>query len=41
MLFPTLEFGLFFLPVLILVWTAGQASTPWIWARRASRSMAA
>lgn len=29
MLFPTLDFGLFFLPVLILVWTVGQASNEW------------
>ncbi len=29
MLFPTLDFGLFFLPVLILVWTLGQASNEW------------
>ena len=29
MLFPTLDFGLFFLPVLLLVWTVGQASNEW------------
>jgi alginate O-acetyltransferase complex protein AlgI len=29
MLFPTLDFALFFLPVLILVWTIGQASNEW------------
>ena len=29
MLFPTLEFGLFFLAVLLLVWTAGQTSNEW------------
>lgn len=29
MLFPTLEFALFFLPVLILVWTVGGASNEW------------
>jgi D-alanyl-lipoteichoic acid acyltransferase DltB (MBOAT superfamily) len=29
MLFPTLDFAIFFLPVLILVWTAGQASNEW------------
>lgn len=29
MLFPTLDFALFFLPVLLLVWTVGQASLEW------------
>ena len=29
MLFPTLDFGLFFLPVLLLVWTVGLASNEW------------
>ncbi len=29
MLFPTLDFALFFLAVLILVWTVGQASNDW------------
>ena len=29
MLFPTLDFGLFFLPVLLLVWTVGQTSNEW------------
>jgi D-alanyl-lipoteichoic acid acyltransferase DltB (MBOAT superfamily) len=29
MLFPTLDFALFFLPVLLLVWTVGQASNEW------------
>jgi D-alanyl-lipoteichoic acid acyltransferase DltB (MBOAT superfamily) len=29
MLFPTLDFALFFLPVLVLVWTLGQASNEW------------
>lgn len=29
MLFPTLDFGLFFLPLLLLVWTVGQASLEW------------
>ncbi len=29
MLFPTLDFAIFFLPVLILVWTVGQASNEW------------
>ncbi|WP_164156859.1 MBOAT family O-acyltransferase [Sandarakinorhabdus rubra] len=29
MLFPTLDFALFFLPVLVLVWTVGQASNEW------------
>jgi alginate O-acetyltransferase complex protein AlgI len=29
MLFPTLDFAIFFLPVLVLVWTVGQASNEW------------
>ena len=29
MLFPTLDFGLFFLAVLLLVWTVGLASNEW------------
>jgi D-alanyl-lipoteichoic acid acyltransferase DltB (MBOAT superfamily) len=29
MLFPTLEFAIFFLPVVLLVWTVGQASNEW------------
>ena len=29
MLFPTLDFAIFFVPVLVLVWTVGQASNEW------------
>ncbi|WP_439544632.1 MBOAT family O-acyltransferase [Sandarakinorhabdus sp.] len=29
MLFPTLDFAIFFLPVLVLVWTVGKASNEW------------